>query len=181
MSANTLPRNAPTTITLTPGRPTERRELTVDAADDHEGDCGTGREHRGIGDRVDVAQQAIGSKDVHRVDAGGRQRERQAEDIGAHGAAADQRDPTENRDERSEPLGVQPLATRERRDSDDHGEMAVVQERRERRRRPLERGVEEERVGRVEHEAERERGQRDPKRKREQRTTRDDRRARSLR
>ena len=155
------------------GRPAEGRELAVDTSDDHEGDGGTRGEDGGVGDRIDVAQEPIGGEDVHRVDAGGREGKGEAEHVRAHRTATDEGDATEDRDERGEALCVQPLAPREGGDPDDDREMAVVEERRERRRGPLERGVEEERVGRVEHEPEPKGGQRHPKREREQRPTRD--------
>ena len=69
--------------------------------------------------------------------------------------AADERHTGEDRDEREEPATRQALAADHRGDPDDEHEVRVVHERGERRRRPLERAVEERRVEGVDDGAER--------------------------
>ena len=144
-------------------RAADGAERTEHAARDDERRAAPAVRYGGERDRVGIAQQPIGEQDVHGVGGGRAERHPDPDRVGVHSGATDERDPGEDADEREDAAARQALATGQRGYADDEHEMGVVHERRERRRRPLERAVEERRVERVDDRAERERGESDPR------------------
>ena len=173
LTAKTLPTSAPTSTPETPTHPPTATISPVDAPNTRERRRRATEKQGREGERVDVAEETIRDEDVRRVRAGRREGESDPDGVGVP-TATDEHDAEQDADERGRPPRIEPLAAEQRRCADDHDQMRVVEQRRERRRGAVERGVEERGIGRVQHDAEAERERRDARRDREQPSPGDD-------
>ena len=173
LTAKTLPTSAPTSTPETPTHPPTATISPVEAPNTGT----TSPRLRGAAaakaSGIDVAEQAIRDEDVRRVGAGRREGESDSDGVGVP-AATDEHDAEQDADEGRRPPRIEPLAAEERGCADDHDEMRVVKQRRERRRGAVERGVEERGIGRIQHDPEAEGERRDAGRDREQPSPGDD-------